>query len=103
MLASNLASKRMREGAHNGERETADAVVGSVAHAALQRFRAQKGVAATARRGQAATLAHVAKVGRVAPVVMKEVARAMRKGTAETAERSWDKFIHEGGQHYYCT
>ena len=67
-----------REGAHSGERETAQAVVGSVVQAASQRRRAQKGVAATARQGQAAVLSHVAKAGKVAPAVQKEVARAMK-------------------------
>ena len=47
MRAPQKTSKRSREGAHSGERETADAVVGSVVQAASQRRRAQKGVAAT--------------------------------------------------------
>ena len=95
-----------REGAHSDERETAQTVVGSVVQAASQRRRAQKGVAAAARRGQAAVLAQAAKSGKVAADVRKEVARAMKAGTAlvqaslerlETAERSWDKFVKEGG------
>jgi hypothetical protein len=106
MRAPQKSSKRSREGAHSGERETADAVVGSVVQAASQRRRAQKGVTAAARRGHAAVLSHVRKAGKVAPAVQKEVERAMKKGTAlvaasierlETAERSWDKFVEEGG------
>jgi hypothetical protein len=49
---------------------------------------------------------HAAKAGKVDPAVQKEVARAMQRGTAlvaaslerlETAERSWDKYLQEGG------
>ena len=106
MRAPKATSSRAREGAHSGERETAEAVVGSSGQAAAQRRRAQKGVAATARRGEAAVLGHVKKSGKVSKAVQKEVTRAMKKGTAlvaasiehlETAERSWDKFVEEGG------
>ena len=83
-----------------------EAVIGSSVQAGAQRRRAQKGVAATARPGEAAVLGHVAKGGKVSAAVQKEVSRAMKKGTAlvaasierlETAERSWDKFLREGG------
>ena len=70
-----------RKGAHSGERETAEAVVGSSGQAAAQRRRAQKGVAATARRGEAAVLGHVKKSGKVSKAVQKEVTRAMKNGT----------------------
>ena len=81
-------------------------VVGSSVQAGAQRRRAQKGVAATARPGEAAVLGRVAKGGKVSAAVQKEVSRAMKKGTAlvaasiehlETAERSWDKFVEDGG------
>ena len=49
-------SESAREGAHSSERETADAVVGSVEQAATQWQRAQKGVAGAARRGNAVKL-----------------------------------------------
>lgn len=74
-----------RDGAHGSERETTEAVVGSVVQAASQRRRAQKGVAAAARRGQAAVAMHAAKAGKVDPAVQKEVARAMQRGTALVA------------------
>ena len=99
-------SKSSREGAHNGERETDVGVIGSAVQAASHRRRAQQGVAATARRGQAALLSRSAKSGKVSADVKKEVARAMKKGSAlvqatlervQTAERSWDKFVKEGG------
>ena len=73
MRAPTAARKSTREGAHCGERETSEAVIGSCDEAASQRRRAQKGVAAAARAGQMAVVAHVARSGKVSAAVKKEV------------------------------
>ena len=64
MRAPKATSSRAREGAHSGERESVEAVIGSSVQAAAQRRRAQKGVAATARPGEAAMLGHTVKGGK---------------------------------------
>jgi len=92
------------EGSHTGGRQVNDVVVGSQAAAASQRRQAQQGAAASARIGQATRLA--AAKATEAREIAKEVARARKQGTAlvqaslerlQTAERSWDKHVDDGG------
>lgn len=92
------------EGSHTGGRQVNGVVVGSQAAAASQRRQAQQGAAASARIGQATRLA--AAKATEARAIAKEVARARKQGTAlvqaslerlQTAERSWDKHVDDGG------
>ena len=97
------------EGAHTGGRALkAGVVVGSKASAKEQRQRAQSGAAAAGRRGQATKLVRTSEKNqsKQGAAIAKEVARAMKQGSAlvqaavehlETAERSWDRFVSQGG------
>jgi len=98
------------EGGHSRGRRLKDVVVGSKAEAATRRRRAQQGVAAAGRRGQAVQLARAERADasktKKDKAIAKEVERAMQQGTGlvqaalehlDTAERSWDRFVKMGG------
>ena len=85
------------DGAHKRQQRTADLVVGDKDEAGAKRRRVQNGVAASGRKGQAT---------QIPAEVQKEVAKAMRAGSAlvqasleqlQSAERSWDNWLAEHG------
>jgi hypothetical protein len=101
------------EGAHRGGRTLKNVVVGAKETTNAQRKRAQHGAAAAARHGQAVKLARARSTKPSAnskedKAIAKEVSRAMKQGKAlvqaslerlETAERSWDKHVHDAVVH----
>ena len=85
------------DGAHKRQQRTADLVVGDKDEAGAKRRRVQNGVATSGRKGQAT---------QIPAEVQKEVAKAMRAGSAlvqasleqlQSAERSWDNWLADGG------
>ena len=82
-------------------------LVGAKAEAAARRKSVQHGVAAAGRKGKATQLGHARRAKTKEDVAIdNEVERAMKKNKAlvqasvehlETAERSWDRYVENGG------